>query len=154
VVDEANAVEPDAVLLLGDYRAGHHMMRFARQVADAEWTAVLAGLRAPLGVHAVLGNHDWWDDPAAQANRHGPTEVGLALQAIGIPVYENAAVRLNKNGRPFWIAGLGDQWAFWLPFHLERPPPARQRHYGVHDLSGTLARVTDDAPVILLAHEP
>ena len=36
-----------------------------------------------------------------------------------------------------------------------RRASARWRHFdGVDDLAGTLAKVTDDAPVILLAHEP
>ncbi len=34
------------------------------------------------------------------------------MNAVGIPVYENTAVRLQKDGHAFWIAGLGDQWAF------------------------------------------
>ena len=55
----ANAERPDLAVLIGDYLADH---RFAtgrpsfREVAE-----ILAGLRAPLGVHAVLGNHDWWE---------------------------------------------------------------------------------------------
>jgi predicted MPP superfamily phosphohydrolase len=72
-----------------------------------------------------------------------------ALEAAGIPVYENDAKRLSKNGRPFWLAGLGDQLAYW-PARRFRPV----RHIGVDDLGATLAKVTDSAPVILLAHEP
>jgi predicted MPP superfamily phosphohydrolase len=55
-------------------------------------------------------------------------------------------VRLTKGGRPFWLLGLGDQLAL-----LRRGP---KRYRGVDDLAGTLAQVTDDAPAILLAHEP
>jgi predicted MPP superfamily phosphohydrolase len=66
---------------------------------------------------------------------------------VGIPVLENRAVRLDKGGQPFWVAGLGDQIAF-----LGARGPGR--HDGVDDLAGTLAQVRDDAPVILLAHEP
>jgi predicted MPP superfamily phosphohydrolase len=32
---------------------------------------VLAGLKAPLGVHAVLGNHDWWEDKTVQRTGTG-----------------------------------------------------------------------------------
>ena len=71
-----------------------------------------------------------------------------------MPVYENDAVRLVKNGRPFWIAGLGDQWAFWRPAGLVAVPARPIRHEGVHDLTGTLGKIADDAPVILMAHEP
>ena len=57
--------------------------------------------------------------------------------------------RLTKAGRPFWLAGLGDQLAY-MPARRFRPV----RRIGVDDLAATLAKVTDDAPVILLAHEP
>ena len=73
---------------------------------------MLGGLRAPLGVHAVLGNHDWWEDKEVQRAGQGLPIAGHELEAAGIPVYENNAKRLNKNGRPFWIAGLGDQLAY------------------------------------------
>ena len=145
IVARANALEPDIVLLLGDYRSG--MSLATRALAPGEWAAPLAGLAAPLGVHAVLGNHDWWEDAAAQAREAGPTEAQDALAAVGIPVLENRAVRLEKEGRPFWLAGLGDQLAF-------PPTAARPRWRGTDDLPTTLAGVTDDAPVVLMAHEP
>ena len=154
IVERTNALAPDGVLLLGDYVAGHRLMRFSQPVANADWARALAGLKAPLGVHAVLGNHDWWDDPEVQRNRRGPTAARRALEAAGIPVYENDAVRLDKAGQPFWIAGLGDQAAF---IERGRAIGGKQRtsgYTGVHDLPGTLAKVTDDAPVILMAHEP
>ena len=48
------------------------------------------------------------------------------------------------------MAGLGDQLAL---FRGERKR-AWRRFTGVDDLDGTLAKVSDDSPVILLAHEP
>ena len=110
---------------------------------------MLAGLKAPLGVHAILGNHDWWEDKTVQREGQGPTVARRALEAAGIPVYENDARRLTKAGRPFWLAGLGDQLAY-LPARRFRPV----KRIGVDDLAATLAKVTDDAPVVLLAHEP
>lgn len=147
IVEEANALEPDVIVLLGDYECS---MRFQLgTVPRDDWARPLAGLRAPLGVYSVLGNHDWWDDEAAQAARSGPTQARLALERAGVPVLENDVVRVEKGGRPFWIAGLADQWAL-----LPTPGSGRRRITGLDDLPGTLARVTDDAPVILLAHEP
>lgn len=151
IVAETNAQRPDLVVLLGDFVTAH---RFVLEQEDkAAWAAALAGLQAPLGVHAVLGNHDWWEDIDVQRRRAGPTPVGKALVGAGIPVYENQAVRLEKGGVGFWLAGLGDQWAFfgrrdihrrWETFGYE----------GVDDVDATLRQVTDKAPVIMLAHEP
>lgn len=147
IVARTNELEADVVVLLGDYVAG--IRRATRDIPADEWASALAELKAPLGVHAILGNHDWWDDMAVQRDGKGPTVAHRALERAGIPVYENDAVRLNKAGKPFWIAGLGDQLAY-LPARRFRPVS----RIGVDDLSATLAKVTDDAPVILLAHEP
>jgi predicted MPP superfamily phosphohydrolase len=147
IVDRTNALHPDIIVMLGDYVAGHrHVTRF---IPAGEWAPVLAGLRAPLGVHAILGNHDYWEDKTVQREGQGATVARRALEAAGIPVYENDARRLTKDGRPFWLAGLGDQLAY-LPARRFR----RVARIGVDDLRATLAKVTDDAPVILLAHEP
>ena len=147
IADMTNRLEPDLVLLLGDYISS--MRASTGPVPMADWATALAGLNAPLGVHAVLGNHDWWDDANAQATSQGPTEVGNALSDAGIPVYENDVVRLSKDGHGFWLAGLGDQIAF-----LRGRVDGRRVFEGIDDLPGTLAKVTDDAPILLMAHEP
>ncbi len=147
IVTVTNGLGADAIALLGDYVAGHHWV--TGQVDAAQWAPPLGQLRAPLGVHAILGNHDWWDDRTAQRAGKGPIIAEKALIAAGIPVLHNRAVRLEKNGRAFWLAGLGDQLAL-----LRRYAGGQQRRRGVDDLPGTLAQVTDDAPVVLLAHEP
>lgn len=154
IVARTNALLPDVVLLLGDYVRGEGMGLWSREIKHADWAAVLAGLRAPLGVHAVLGNHDWWEDIEVQDRRRGPVRAGEALQAAGIPLYENDAVRLQKDGLPFWIAGLGDQWAFWKPDGRKGVVAHGAGLEGVDDLDGTLAKITDEAPIILMAHEP
>lgn len=115
-----------------------------RRVPLVELGRVLSGLNAPLGTHAILGNHDWWDDHAAMQARRGPVESQRALEACGIPVLDNDAVRLVKDGRPFWLAGIADQEPF-LPLGDRR---------SLADLPRTLGAVTDDAPVILMVHEP
>src|SRR3981189_2629121 len=147
IVERTNALNADIIVMLGDYVAGHRHV--TRRIPAGEWAPVLAGLKAPLGVHAILGNHDWWDDKTVQRDGQGPTITRQALEAAGIPVYENDVVRLTKAGRPFWVAGLGDQLAY-LPARRFRPV----RRIGVDDLTATLAKVTDEAPIILLAHEP
>lgn len=143
IVDHMNALEPDVVVLLGDYVAGLH--HFATPIPSAQWARALSRLRAPLGVHAILGNHDMWDDRTAQRRGGGETIARAALEDNGIPVYENAAVRLAHKGRSLWLAGLADQYAITV---------GRRKWRGLDDLSATLAAVATDDPVILLAHEP
>lgn len=143
IVARTNALAPDLVVFAGDLHAHHRFVR--SRVGSADAAALLARLDAPLGRLAILGNHDWWFDEAAQARQAGPTEVGLALDRAGVPVLHNRAVRIDDGARAFWIAGLADQLAIGVG-------PGTFR--GLDDLPGTLAQVTDDAPVILLAHEP
>src|SRR5579863_3037957 len=134
VVDTANSLQSDLIVLLGDYIARY---RFATErVPDIEWSVELARLHAPLGTWAILGNHDWWYDLAG---------VRSALADARIPVLENKAVMLGGGGAPFWLAGIGDQLAYRL---------GHGRYRGVDDLPGTLTQVGTDDPVLLLVHEP
>ena len=147
LVEEANALQPDMIVLLGDYVDGMRLV--TADVSASEWASALSGLKAPLGVLSILGNHDWWHDPAAQQAGSGPTVARRALEGVGIPVLENDVVRLEKDGQGFWIVGLADQLAL-------RPSKALRRSgfKGLDDLDGTLTKVSDGAPIILLAHEP
>ncbi len=134
VVDTANSLGCDLIVLLGDYLASHSFM--TEGVSHAAWAGELGRLTAPLGVYAILGNHDWWTDVG---------DIRNALAAVKIPLLENRALPLGQNGRRFWLAGLGDQLAH---------PNGRGGFRGVDDLPGTLAQVRGNEPVILLAHEP
>jgi uncharacterized protein len=147
IVEQTNALGADITLLLGDYVAGHRWV--TNWVHSDDWSKALSGLQAPLGVHAILGNHDWWEDKTAQRAGHGPTFSRKALEAVGINVFENDVRRLSVGGQSLWLAGLGDQIAL-----LPGRGYGRTRFKGVDDLAGTLAKVTDDAPIILMAHEP
>jgi len=147
IVTATNGLGADAILLLGDYMSGKYWR--SPRLAAEEWAPVLGQLRAPLGVHAVLGNHDWWEEADAQRLRRGPVPSQLQLEKAGIPVYQNEVVRLTKDGQAFWLAGLADQIAF-----ITGIVDGRMVFQGLDDLDGTLAQVTDDAPVILMAHEP
>jgi uncharacterized protein len=147
IVSQCNELEADVVVLLGDYVAGHRFM--TRQVPSPDWSRPLGKLAAPLGVYAILGNHDWWEDETAQRIGHGPVVARLALEAAGIRVLESEAVRLSLNGSALWLAGLADQLAL-----LPGQRWGRTRIAGLDDLPGTLAKIPDGAPVVLLAHEP
>lgn len=147
IAQAATALQPDAALLLGDYAGSGRFV--TEQVPAEDWSQALAALKAPLGVHAILGNHDWWQDLAAQERGRAPVLGAVALEKRGIPVHQNRGLRLVKDGQAFWLLGLDDQLAL-LPGRRW----GRKRFQGMDDLQGTLARVTDDSPIILMAHEP
>ncbi len=125
MVEVVNASQPDAVLLLGDFVI--QGVAGGRFVPPETIAAQLARLRAPLGVYAVLGNHDWWLD--------GP-RVARAFTGAGIPILDHVAISLRRDRSPVWLAGIADLWE------------------GRPDVAATLARVTDDAPVIAMTHNP
>lgn len=135
VVDVAQNLRSDLIVLLGDFKAWYSHFK-TEPVDDAAWAAELGRLQAPLGTWAILGNHDWWHDLEG---------VRGALAKVRIPLMQNDAVLLGSGERKFWLAGLGDQLAHWLG-------PGRFR--GVDDLPGTLAKIRTDDPVLLLVHEP
>lgn len=110
---------PDAVLLGGDLTGGT-----ARQFTRHR--EAFAALRAPLGVFAVLGNHDYYED------RPGPLR-GM-LEACGIGLLTNRWVRLERAGAELALAGVDD-------LHKGRP-----------DLDAALAGAP--SPVVLLSHNP
>jgi predicted MPP superfamily phosphohydrolase len=124
VVARANAAKPDLVLLLGDFVQGAHRNA---TVMPEPIAAELGQLEAPLGVYAVLGNHDWW---------FAAGRVRGALEVEGIPVLEDRAVRLERGECAFWLAGIGDFW--------ETP----------HDVAHALAEVPADAPLLVATHNP
>ncbi len=147
IVEAANAVRPDVHVILGDLPG---QFRYVKRVVDNRSVAhTLAQLRAPLGRYAILGNHDWWDDPRyAQLGRtggriDGPPEIHGILEQAGIPVLANGVTRL-PHGAGVWLAGTDSAWIYRV----------QGRMVGMDDLDGTLAQLTDDAPAVLLAHEP
>ena len=125
VVALTRKAAPDLVLLVGDYVIrGIPGGRFTPPEEIAE---VLRQLSAPLGVWAVLGNHDWWYDAP---------RVRSALESVGIPVLEDTATRVGSDGCSFWLVGIGDFWE------------------GRHDVRGALRQVSDPAPVVAFTHNP
>jgi predicted MPP superfamily phosphohydrolase len=96
IVAAINALKPDLILLGGDYKGEAKLPGFS--YTREEGAAPLGRLRAPLGVVAVLGNHDHWDDAAAWT--------GL-LEGEGIAVLRNQAVRRG----PLAVGGIDDAYS-------------------------------------------
>ena len=86
----ANQLEPDIIVLTGDYVSKHGGYIF-------ELTPMLAQLQAKLGVYAILGNHDW---------AGGQLTVQWAIENAGIPVWRNQGKMIQHNGGAFFLGGL------------------------------------------------
>ncbi|MEP7199057.1 MAG: metallophosphoesterase, partial [Chloroflexota bacterium] len=114
------ALKPDLIALTGDFV--HRQVEYATDCADA-----LSILRAPLGVHVVLGNHDYWRDHLT---------VERELRRVGLKPMHNTSHRLTRNGTALYVVGVDD---------------VRFRRA---DLARALREVPADAPTILLVHEP
>lgn len=118
-VTVVNALQPDIIVVTGDY--------VTHSAADAKACAwALSQLKAPLGVWAILGNHDLWTN--AQ-------QVATALRAAGLRVLINEAVQ-PVAGEALWLLGLDDIWS------------------GKPDLRGVVRGLPTQGCRILLAHEP
>jgi len=96
IVDEVNAASPDIVLIAGDFLAGRRSDGAEEKAAAL--TAPLSHLRPPLGVVAVLGNHDYWTAPDA---------VRAALEKAGVAVLVNQAVHRG----PLALLGVDDAFS-------------------------------------------
>ena len=126
IVEQTNQLQPEMIVILGDYIAGdgrRHQVRIAPEV----FGPILKDLHAPLGVYSVLGNHDWWFDGL---------RVRRVLEQNGIKVLDNEALRVDARGGSLWLVGLADLWT---------------RTQLVEE---TLAQVPPGAPLIALAHNP
>lgn len=88
------AEAPDVLLLGGDY-----VSFCADNVARLE--TFLAGCRAPLGVYAVVGNHDIWN---------GRGVIEDTLRAAGVQVLVNRSVALPAPFGHVSVCGIDDPW--------------------------------------------
>lgn len=130
-VDLALRERPDVVALTGDFV--HKGYRYVERVA-----AVLSRLRAPLGVYAVLGNHDYSVRSALGLRRfrHLHRAIRQALADRGIRVLHNEAVPLERHGQRIHLVGVEDLWSREC------------------DLDAVLAGLPPLVPRIVLAHNP
>ncbi len=98
VVAATNAAHPDLILLAGDYvsdRSDGSLAMPLDIIADH-----LKGLDAPLGVYAVLGNHD---------DNVGGRRVAAALAQAGILFLNNTHAVVGRSQGSLILAGI-DTW--------------------------------------------
>lgn len=93
IVAQINALRPDVIVIAGDFISDKRIA--TRRYSAEEAIAPLIGLRARLGIVAVLGNHDHWRDAAA---------ISVQLKRARIHILENDAARIG----PLTIGGVDD----------------------------------------------
>ena len=125
VVDAVNAARPDLIVITGDLFDGTPRQRF-------DDLRPLRRLRAPLGVYACPGNHEYYSGLTAWRPR---------FSSLGILLLENDHVLLRRNGAELILAGLSDDVA--ERFDLPRP-----------DIRQALGSTEASLPLILMAHRP
>lgn len=100
IVGRIAAQQADMILLGGDFVKGR---RFEKSMPIEKIAPILAELHAPLGVYAVLGNHDWRRDGVRIADVLQNTALKFWKTRIG-----GLTVRAAVFGWPGWpIATCG-----------------------------------------------
>lgn len=94
IARRVNAMQPDMVVLTGDY------VSYARSNCVPSAKA-LSGLRARYGVYAVLGNHDYWTDAPLMTK---------ALRDQGIPVLFDEKRTITIGKESIQLVGTDDSW--------------------------------------------
>ena len=117
----AMAEAPDLIVLTGD-----HVSRSAGYAKSC--LRALSPLNAPYGVHAVLGNHEYWTGEVERLTN--------AYRDAGIGLLINESAPIVVGDAMCWLCGVDDIWE------------------GSPDLDTTLANVPQEHLKILLCHEP
>lgn len=120
LMEKVQTMNPELVVVTGDIVNS----RPAEAVLAAR---ALASLRAPLGVFAILGNHDRFID-GDRVEQH--------LRDAGIRVLSNEGLVLERGGDRLWLCGVDDSWT------------------GRSDFDAAMRDRPAGMPTLLLAHDP
>jgi predicted MPP superfamily phosphohydrolase len=130
-VSLAQAQHGDVIVLTGDFI--HHGFRYVDRIAH-----IVGNLVAPLGVYAVLGNHDFSVRNALgiRRYRHLHRAVADALRGQGVRVLHNETVMLERQGACVLLTGVEDLWSREC------------------DLGQAFGESHPESPRVILAHNP
>ncbi len=125
VVDRANALDPDLIVLTGDFVDGS-----VAEIGDD--VAPLGQLRARHGVYAITGNHEYYSGADAWVAH---------FESLGIYYLRNRRVAIGDAQHSFDLAGIEDRSAR----HYAGPGA---------NLAAALADRDPHRGLVLLAHQP
>ncbi|WNZ58447.1 metallophosphoesterase [Microbulbifer sp. MKSA007] len=125
LVEAVNKSQPDLILLPGDFVI--QGVVGGKFVPPEDAAGILKELKAPMGVFAVLGNHDWWLDAA---------RVEQSLESQGISVLEDKSVSLVSSECKLRLVGISDFWE------------------GPHDVKKAMQGIDEGETVLAFTHNP
>ncbi len=128
-VEQINRMQPDAVLLTGDFVSYEITPRKFSERSAWQCAEMLSELKCPHR-YAVLGNHDHWLSAA---------EVTRALSSNRIPVLTNSYLPIERRGSRIWLAGIDDPLC-------GRPDPDKAIPSSIRNL--------EDQPLLAMCHAP
>ncbi len=125
VVQRLNSEMPDLVLIGGD--------AIESDASELDKLEPLSGIKAPLGVYAVLGNHDYGGWGGCRSGNATAEKVIKKLESLGIKVLRNNHADIGGRGG-FALIGLDDGWSCY------------------DDYAAASQGVPDSMPKVILAH--
>ncbi|MDY7037565.1 MAG: metallophosphoesterase [Thermodesulfobacteriota bacterium] len=123
-VNMVNNERPDLIVLLGDYVDGAYSHSPLNVKKGAYVFDALKRLKAPLGIYAVLGNHDHWTDAE---------QVRKELAKVPVVILDNQGISLDNA---LTVAGVDDFWEG--PSHPFR----------------AIREIEPESVIIMLSHNP
>ena len=125
IVERTNSLNPDVVLIPGDFVDGQVKSR-------KNDLAPLSGLRARLGVFGTTGNHEYYFD------YHGWLK---EIEGLGVKLLMNEHVILSSGDSRLAVAGIPDHTGSMMGVDGR-------------DLTRALDGIPENVPVILMDHQP
>lgn len=143
LVSLTNQLRPDLVVITGDI--------LDRSLESLPETLHgLSGIRADLGVFAVLGNHDISTDRYSYSGPHrGGVKIAKGLESIGVRTLRNEVVHLGSGSNRLALLGLD-----WPRYDTSRSFYNYQQTLTQQLLDQMDEQAGPETPRVLLAHHP
>jgi len=130
IVGLVNGLGSDMIVIPGDFVTSQ-----ANEVDP--FAEAMSGLKAPLGVFACTGNHDYYA---------GVDLVSRGVEESGITLLRNENASVTVNGQKLYLIGVDDDDAKTVAHYVEGKPAPH--------IEAAWSGVPSNAPTILLCHKP
>lgn len=130
IVAIVNGLQSDIIVIPGDFVTSEP--EEVHPFADA-----MAGLRAPFGVYACTGNHDFYA---------GVDKVSRGVENIGFRLLRNENTAITIDGQSLWLIGVDDNDSKTISQYVEGKPAPH--------IEAAWRGVPENAASILLCHKP